>query len=234
MQGEECDVIEISFMRAQRTRYLWLSRQDHLPRKLKEIVRGAETRVTVEEWSNVTVNAEIPAQGPHLVAAQGLAAMGPAPAGGFASAERARGSGFRAAVGPRRQDQAVGLSRPSRLALRMGRGIAPVPRGDPRLPAVAPGLPGQGPRDPRLQLHGQPADCPRLLAGQWRDASERPRSFRNRRQADAGRLRQQNQDRAAQLHHRSARQVVYGWFGHEQDPEQVLAALRKAGLGLAQ
>ena len=28
--------------------------------------------------------------------------------------------------------------------------------------------------------------------------------------------------------------IVYGWFGQEQDPEQVLAALRKAGLGLAQ
>ncbi len=47
-------------MQARRTRYLWLSRQDHLPRKIKEIVRGAETRVTVEEWSDVKINAEIP------------------------------------------------------------------------------------------------------------------------------------------------------------------------------
>ena len=60
LRGEECDVIEISLMRARRTRYLWLSRQDHLPRKLKEIVRDAETRVIVEEWSDVKINAEIP------------------------------------------------------------------------------------------------------------------------------------------------------------------------------
>lgn len=59
VRDEECDVIEMSFMKAQRTRYLWLSRQDHLPRKIKEITRGAETGVSVEEWSNVTVNASI-------------------------------------------------------------------------------------------------------------------------------------------------------------------------------
>ncbi len=59
VRGEECDVIEMSFMKARRTRYLWLSREDHLPRKIKEITRGAETGVTVEEWLNVAVNAEI-------------------------------------------------------------------------------------------------------------------------------------------------------------------------------
>ena len=36
---EECDVIEVSFMKHQRSWYLWLSRKDHLPRKLKEVVR---------------------------------------------------------------------------------------------------------------------------------------------------------------------------------------------------
>ncbi len=60
VRDEECDVIEVSFMQARQTRYLWLSRQDHLPRKLKEIVRHAATRVTVEEWSDVKINAEIP------------------------------------------------------------------------------------------------------------------------------------------------------------------------------
>jgi peroxiredoxin/outer membrane lipoprotein-sorting protein len=60
VRGEMCDVIEVSFMRARRTWYIWLSRQDHLPRKLKQVDRGADTRVTVEEWSNVTVNGEIP------------------------------------------------------------------------------------------------------------------------------------------------------------------------------
>jgi len=62
VRGQECDVIEISFMNARRTRYIWLSREDHLPRKFKEIDRGAETSVAVEEWSNVTVNGEIPSK----------------------------------------------------------------------------------------------------------------------------------------------------------------------------
>ncbi len=62
VRGEECDVIEMSFMKARRTRYLWLSREDHLPRKIKEIARGADTRVTVEEWSDVTVNGGFPAK----------------------------------------------------------------------------------------------------------------------------------------------------------------------------
>ena len=57
---EEYDVIEVSFMRAQRTRHYWLSRQDRLPRRIKEIVRTKEIEVTVEEWSDVTINGEIP------------------------------------------------------------------------------------------------------------------------------------------------------------------------------
>lgn len=59
--GDElCDVIEVSLMKAQRTRYLWISRRDHLPRKAKEIVRLRDNRITVEEWSAVTVNAGMP------------------------------------------------------------------------------------------------------------------------------------------------------------------------------
>lgn len=58
--GEKCDVIEVSYMHAQRTRYFWLSRRDHLPRKMKEIVRLTDNRVNVEEWSDVTINTEAP------------------------------------------------------------------------------------------------------------------------------------------------------------------------------
>jgi thiol-disulfide isomerase/thioredoxin len=54
-----CDVIEISFMKAQRTRYIWLSRQDHLPRRIKEINRLADNHITVVQWSNVTLNPHI-------------------------------------------------------------------------------------------------------------------------------------------------------------------------------
>ncbi len=56
---EECDVIEVSYMNNQRSRYLWLSKRDHLPRKLKEVVR-ADYKITSRElWSNVNINDEI-------------------------------------------------------------------------------------------------------------------------------------------------------------------------------
>jgi peroxiredoxin len=44
----------------QRSSYLWLSKRDHLPRKLKEVVRVTSDIVTHEEWSSVTVDREIP------------------------------------------------------------------------------------------------------------------------------------------------------------------------------
>lgn len=58
--GEDCDKIEASFMKHQRSWYLWVSRRDHLPRRLKEVVRVKSDIVTKEEWSSVTVDQEIP------------------------------------------------------------------------------------------------------------------------------------------------------------------------------
>jgi outer membrane lipoprotein-sorting protein len=60
IDGHECDVIEVSFMNRQRIWYLWLSRKDHLPRKLKEVVRVSRPLVMYEYWSDVKINAEIP------------------------------------------------------------------------------------------------------------------------------------------------------------------------------
>jgi len=60
IEGHECDVIEVSFMKHQRIWYLWLSKQDHLPRKLKEVVRVSNPLVMYEYWSDVKINAEIP------------------------------------------------------------------------------------------------------------------------------------------------------------------------------
>lgn len=57
---EECDVIEVSFMDHQRSRYLYLSKRDHLPRKLKEVVRAARDVTKHELWANVTINREMP------------------------------------------------------------------------------------------------------------------------------------------------------------------------------
>ncbi len=59
---EECEVIEVSFMKAQQTRYFWISKKDYLPRKIKDIIRLANIKVLVEELSDITINARIPKQ----------------------------------------------------------------------------------------------------------------------------------------------------------------------------
>jgi hypothetical protein len=56
VDGEECDVVEVSFMKGQRTWKLWLARRDHLPRKLEQVIRVAYDITTRETWSAVTVN----------------------------------------------------------------------------------------------------------------------------------------------------------------------------------
>jgi peroxiredoxin/outer membrane lipoprotein-sorting protein len=58
--GETFDKIEVSIMDHQRSWYLWLSRRDHLPRKLHEVVRVEYEITTDEIWSDVKVNARIP------------------------------------------------------------------------------------------------------------------------------------------------------------------------------
>ncbi len=58
--SEDCDKIELSIMKHQRSWYLWVSRRDHLPRRLKQIVRVSYDLVMKEEWSSVTINADIP------------------------------------------------------------------------------------------------------------------------------------------------------------------------------
>jgi len=60
IEGQECDVIEVSFMKRQRIWYIWLSKQDHLPRKIKQVVRVSRPLIGYEYWSDVTINAEIP------------------------------------------------------------------------------------------------------------------------------------------------------------------------------
>ena len=57
--SEDCDKIELSIMKHQRSWFLWLSKRDRLPRKLKEIIRVDCDHITNEEWSSVTVNADV-------------------------------------------------------------------------------------------------------------------------------------------------------------------------------
>jgi peroxiredoxin/outer membrane lipoprotein-sorting protein len=53
---EECDLIEVSFMDNQRSKYLWISPRNHLPRKLKEVVRVERDIIKDELWSEVMVD----------------------------------------------------------------------------------------------------------------------------------------------------------------------------------
>lgn len=59
--SEECDKIEVSIMKGQRISYLSLSKKDHLPRKLKQVIHVSHDITINEEWSSVTLNADIPA-----------------------------------------------------------------------------------------------------------------------------------------------------------------------------
>ena len=59
---ENCDVVEVSVMKHQRSWQLWLSQRDHLPRKLQQIVRVSSDIVFDESWSDVIINAEIPSE----------------------------------------------------------------------------------------------------------------------------------------------------------------------------
>ncbi|MHC4400540.1 MAG: LolA family protein [Planctomycetota bacterium] len=57
---EECDVIEVSYMKAQRTWKIWIARRDRMPRKLEETVRVANTIKAEEIWTDVKINEAIP------------------------------------------------------------------------------------------------------------------------------------------------------------------------------
>jgi outer membrane lipoprotein-sorting protein len=57
---EECDVIELSIMKHQRSWFLWISKKDHLPRKLKQIVRVSFDLIMEEKWSELAINGKIP------------------------------------------------------------------------------------------------------------------------------------------------------------------------------
>jgi peroxiredoxin/outer membrane lipoprotein-sorting protein len=58
--GEPCDVIEVGYMKGQRSKQYWLAKSDHLPRKLKETVRVATGDIVTDEvWTEVTLNGDI-------------------------------------------------------------------------------------------------------------------------------------------------------------------------------
>jgi outer membrane lipoprotein-sorting protein len=60
IDGQACIGIEVSFMSHQRSKIYWLAKRDHLPRRLKQIVRvGRGDLVSTESWSNIRLNEPI-------------------------------------------------------------------------------------------------------------------------------------------------------------------------------
>ncbi len=59
---EDCHVIEVSIMKHQRSWYLWLSKKDHLPRKLKQVVRVSYDIIMHEVWSDIVIDGQMPAE----------------------------------------------------------------------------------------------------------------------------------------------------------------------------
>ena len=63
VRDKECNVIEVRFNKGEEIWQLWLSKGDHLPRKLKRVIIRKNDDIIIDElWSDVTVNAEIPTE----------------------------------------------------------------------------------------------------------------------------------------------------------------------------
>jgi peroxiredoxin/outer membrane lipoprotein-sorting protein len=60
VNGEECDIIETSYYDNQRSHFYWISRKDHLPRKVVSVLRVNVNLICREIWSNVLIDMDIP------------------------------------------------------------------------------------------------------------------------------------------------------------------------------
>ena len=233
-RGEMCDVIEVSFLRARRTWYLWLSRQDHLPRKLKEVVRGADTRVTVEEWSSVTLNGEIPPK---------MLAWSPPPPWRQWDPPRLEDSLLKS--GQKAPDFALRSARRGKLSLSDYRGrVVWLYVWDTGAPLCREEIPGF------QQLYQEYRDKgPVFLGFNCSDDKRVARAFLRENDVTFPSVLDSSEAAARLIHTDYGNKsgllplnyildpqgrVVDGWFGQDQDPDRVLAALKKAGLELAQ
>ncbi len=234
VRGEMCDVIEVSFMRARRTWYIWLSRQDHLPRKLKEVDRGADTRVIVEEWSNVIVNGKIP---PKILTWS--------PPKGYQQWDPPRLEDSLLPSGQKAPDFELRSARRGKLRLSDYRGrVVWLYLWDTGAPQCREEMPGfqqlyQEYRDKGPVFLGfNCSDDRRLARAFLRDNHVTFPSVLDSSETATRLLRVDYGNKAGVLPLNyiidPQGRIVDGWLGREQDPDRILAALKKAGLALAQ
>jgi len=59
IEGEACHKLKVSMMDGQRVRTIWLSKKDHLPRKLFGELVVANPQTTAEVWSRIAIDPEL-------------------------------------------------------------------------------------------------------------------------------------------------------------------------------
>lgn len=59
IDGEDCDVIEATYSKGERTRVFWISKRDHLPRRLEETLHLKRDIITRELWTSVVLNGQM-------------------------------------------------------------------------------------------------------------------------------------------------------------------------------
>jgi peroxiredoxin/outer membrane lipoprotein-sorting protein len=234
MRGEDFDVIEVSYVKARRTRYFWLSQKDHLPRKIKEVVRGAKNEVTVEEWSEVTINEEIPPKMFTWSPPEGWRQWTP-PAPEISLLRQ----------GQEAPDFTLQSARGGKIRLSDYRGkvvwLYFWDTGSLQCREEIPALQKmhQEYKDKGLAILGfNGMDNRRIARAFLRENKATFPTVLDSSDVTANLVRTGYGNRAAlvPLSYIIGPQgtVVGAWFGQEQEPEQILAALKKAGLGLAQ
>jgi outer membrane lipoprotein-sorting protein len=57
--GEPCHILKVSMMKGQRVRTLWLSKRDHLPRKLFGELVVAKPQTTTEVWEKIVLDPDL-------------------------------------------------------------------------------------------------------------------------------------------------------------------------------
>ena len=155
---EDCDKIEVSIMKHQRSWYLWIAKSDHLPRKLKEIVRVSYDLIIREDWSSVTINGDIPDKLFAWKPPKGWTRVEEAFHRGRAVEARHESPGLRSGFGRGKADQAVGLPGPGRMVLCLEGWLTDLPRGDVSSPRTLCEVQEQGIGDPRLRRLGRQED----------------------------------------------------------------------------